>query len=178
MKKVSIIIPVYNVEPYVARCIDSVVNQTYNNLQIIVVNDGSIDNSLQILNTYNDDRLQIITKENGGLSSARNEGLKYVVGDYILFIDSDDWIHLNMINVMIKEAIKTDADIVSIYEKRVMSDDVIEEDMQIANVSSYQGKDCLSQLLLNRIPNYAWGKLYRSELFTKSKVTFPVGQNY
>ena len=151
MKKVSIIIPVYNVEPYVARCIDSVVNQTYNNLQIIVVNDGSIDNSLQILNTYNDDRLQIITKENGGLSSARNEGLKYVVGDYILFIDSDDWIHLNMINVMIKEAIKTDADIVSIYEKRVMSDDVIEEDMQIANVSSYQGKDCLSQLLLNRI---------------------------
>jgi Glycosyltransferases involved in cell wall biogenesis len=74
--------------------------QTYNNLQIIVVNDGSIDNSLQILNTYNDDRLQIITKENGGLSSARNEGLKYVVGDYILFIDSDDWIHLNMINVM------------------------------------------------------------------------------
>ena len=102
MKKVSIIIPVYNVEPYVARCIDSVVNQTYNNLQIIVVNDGSIDNSLQILNTYNDDRLQIITKENGGLSSARNEGLKYVVGDYILFIDSDDWIHLNMINVMIK----------------------------------------------------------------------------
>ena len=178
MKKVSIIIPVYNVEPYVARCIDSVVNQTYNNLQIIVVNDGSIDNSLQILNTYNDDRLQIITKENGGLSSARNEGLKYVVGDYILFIDSDDWIHLNMINVMIKEAIKTDADIVSIYEKRVMSDDVIEEDMQIANVSSYQGKDCLSQLLLNRIPNYVWGKLYRSELFTKSKVTFPVGQNY
>ena len=162
MKKVSIIIPVYNVEPYVARCIDSVVNQTYNNLQIIVVNDGSIDNSLQILNTYNDDRLQIITKENGGLSSARNEGLKYVVGDYILFIDSDDWIHLNMINVMIKEAIKTDADIVSIYEKRVMSDDVIEEDMQIANVSSYQGKDCLSQLLLNRIPNYVWGKLYRS----------------
>lgn len=151
MKKVSIIIPVYNVEPYVARCIDSVVNQTYNNLQIIVVNDGSIDNSLQILNTYNDDRLQIITKENGGLSSARNEGLKYVVGDYILFIDSDDWIHLNMINVMIKEAIKTDADIVSIYEKRVMSDDVIEEDMQIANVSSYQGKDCLSQLLLNNV---------------------------
>ena len=139
MKKVSIIIPVYNVEPYVARCIDSVVNQTYNNLQIIVVNDGSIDNSLQILNTYNDDRLQIITKENGGLSSARNEGLKYVVGDYILFIDSDDWIHLNMINVMIKEAIKTDADIVSIYEKRVMSDDVIEEDMQIANVSRYLG---------------------------------------
>lgn len=60
--------------------------------------------------------MQIITKENGGLSSARNEGLKYVVGDYILFIDSDDWIHLNMINVMIKEAIKTDADIVSIYE--------------------------------------------------------------
>lgn len=103
--------------------------------------------------------MQIITKENGGLSSARNEGLKYVVGDYILFIDSDDWIHLNMINVMIKEAIKTDADIVSIYEKRVMSDDVIEEDMQIANVSSYQGKDCLSQLLLNRIPNYAWGEI-------------------
>lgn len=99
MNKYSIIIPVYNVEKTLRRCLDSVINQTYKNLEIICVNDGSKDNSLKILNEYakKDDRIIIVNKENGGLASARNEGIKEVHGDIITFLDSDDWLEIDCI---------------------------------------------------------------------------------
>lgn len=92
---ISVIVPVYNVEKYLARCLDSIIRQSFNNLEIICVNDGSTDNSLQILKQYakKDHRIRIIDKTNGGLSSARNAGLSIATGDFISFIDSDDWIN-------------------------------------------------------------------------------------
>ena len=92
--KISVIIPVFNVEQYLRRCLDSVVNQTFRNIEIICINDGSTDRSAAILEEYakKDNRIQIITKENGGLNSARNAGLDRVAGDYFAFIDSDDWL--------------------------------------------------------------------------------------
>ena len=95
--KVSVIVPVYNVEKYLKQCLDSIVNQTYKNLEIIIVNDGTKDNSMKIVEEYlQDKRIKVINKENGGLSSARNRGIEEATGEYISFVDSDDYIDLNL----------------------------------------------------------------------------------
>lgn len=112
---VSIIMPVYNVGEYLKDCLDSVINQTYTNIEIICVNDGSTDNSLEILKEYKnkDSRIVIIDKANGGLVSARKVGVEAAKGEYSIYIDSDDWIELNMIEELVNEVRKTNADIVT-----------------------------------------------------------------
>lgn len=115
MKKVSVIIPIYNVDQYLTKCLESVINQTYKNLEIICVNDCSSDNSYTILEEYfqKDNRIKIIYREkNGGLSAARNSGLDVATGEYIYFIDSDDWIGLDYIDGMVKAIEKANTDIV------------------------------------------------------------------
>ena len=121
--KVSIIIPVYNVKKYLPRCLDSIVNQTYRDLEIICVNDGSNDGSIEVLNEYlnKDARFKVIDKENGGPSSARNAGLKAATSNYVMFVDSDDEIHTDMIEVLMKQMQDNKADIsmcdtVEVYE--------------------------------------------------------------
>ena len=101
-KMISIIVPVYNVEKYLNRCVDSIINQTYKNLEIILVDDGSTDNSGKICDEYQkkDSRIKVIHKTNGGMSSARNAGLDIATGNYIAFVDSDDYIALNMMATM------------------------------------------------------------------------------
>lgn len=99
---ISVIVPVYNAEKHLRNCIDSIINQTYKNLEIILVDDGSTDNSSKILDEYKktDSRIKVISKENGGVSSARNEGLKIATGEYVGFIDSDDYIDEEMFSVL------------------------------------------------------------------------------
>ena len=99
---VSVIVPVYNVERYVQQCLESLVNQTLKEIEIIIVNDGSTDGSAEICNKYAkmDSRIVYITKENGGLSEARNVGLKYASADYIGFVDSDDYVDLDFFKVL------------------------------------------------------------------------------
>lgn len=111
--KVSIIIPVYNGENYVKKCLDSVINQTYNNLEIIIINDGSKDNTLNILNNYKnkDKRIVIIDKENEGQAIARNIALTKATGDFVTFVDSDDYIELDYIEKFIELARKKDYDV-------------------------------------------------------------------
>ena len=111
---ISIIIPVYKVEKYLKRCVDSVIGQTYPNLQIILVDDGSPDNCPQICDEYaaQDKRIEVIHQANAGVSNARNNGLKVAKGDYILFIDSDDYIAPDMCEKMLAFAQQTQADIV------------------------------------------------------------------
>jgi len=112
--KISIIVPVYNVENYLNRCVDSIINQTYKNLEIILVNDGSPDNCGEICNHYaeKDSRISVIHQENQGLSGARNSGLKKASGDYIGFVDSDDWIEPEMYESMLNTLQKFKVDIV------------------------------------------------------------------
>ncbi len=102
MDKISVIIPVYNVEPYIRKCIDSVINQTYINLEIILVDDGSTDNSGKVCDEYatKDKRVKVLHKRNGGVSSAKNAGLKEVTGKYLGFVDSDDWIEPEMYEIL------------------------------------------------------------------------------
>ncbi len=113
MPKVSVIVPVYNVEEYLEECLDSIINQTLKDIEIICVNDGSTDGSKTILETYQkkDPRIKIITKENGGLGMARNVGMKEAQGDYLGFVDSDDWIDVKMFEVLYDLAKKFDTDI-------------------------------------------------------------------
>lgn len=112
--KISIIVPIYNAEKYIANCLGSIVNQTYRNLEIICVNDGSTDGSLDILKKYSlqDSRIVIIDKENGGISSARNTGLKAVNGEYVMFVDSDDWMDTDTCEKALNAAVSIDADVV------------------------------------------------------------------
>ena len=114
MKKVSVIVPVYNVERYLPRCLDSIVEQTYKNIEIICVNDGSPDGSAEILARYekNDERVIVINQENGGLSSARNTGIKAATGEYIVFVDSDDWIDIETIETAVNTAERDNVEMV------------------------------------------------------------------
>ena len=111
---ISIIVPIYNVDKYLEECIESLRNQTYKNLEIILINDGSTDNSEQIFRheAKQDNRIVFINKKNGGSASAKNEGLKIAKGDYIAFVDSDDFIELDMIEYMVNTIKKYNADIV------------------------------------------------------------------
>ena len=114
MPKVSVIIPVYNVEKYLSECLDSVVNQTLKDIEIICVNDGSPDGSAAILEEYaqKDNRIKVITQENRGLSEARNSGLKIASGEYIAFLDSDDYIDLKFFEQLYKRGIESNSDVV------------------------------------------------------------------
>jgi len=112
-EKISIIVPVYNVERYIRKCVKSLINQTYKNIEIILVNDGSPDNCGQICDDFarEDRRIVVIHKENGGLCSARNAGLSVATGKYIGFVDSDDWIRADMYEYLYINAKSHDADI-------------------------------------------------------------------
>lgn len=112
--KVSIIVPVYNTEKYLRKCIESLINQTYTNIEIVLVDDGSTDNSLSIMKEYNntDSRIVIITQPNSGIYLARNAGINIATGEYLMFVDADDWINEDAIEMLIKKIIKFDVDLV------------------------------------------------------------------
>lgn len=113
IEKISVIVPVFNTEKYLERCILSITNQTYSNLEIILINDGSTDRSLEICNTYaiNDNRITVIDKSNEGVSRARNTGLELSKGEYIAFVDSDDWIESDMFENMMKTIENTESEV-------------------------------------------------------------------
>ena len=121
MPKISVIVPVYNVEKYLCRCLESIKNQTFTDWQAICVNDGSPDNSAQILQEFAsaDARFVIVNKENGGLSDARNVGMQYATGDYVLFVDSDDFIHPQTMEIAYSLALQNESDIVSFTYDRI-----------------------------------------------------------
>lgn len=181
MTLVSIVIPVYNVEKYLARCLESCINQTYENLEIICVNDGSTDNSLKILEQYQklDSRIQIINKENGGLSSARNTGLKHVKGKYILFVDSDDYISTIAIEKLLENAEANNSDVVIFdYISGDSNSEHPKTHQQSKFLSEYVNKpfdkSIMGFLGYKYTPPTAWSKLYRTDLI-KDKIQFCEG---
>ena len=122
--KVSVIVPVYNVEKYLRECLNFLVNQTLKEIEIICINDGSEDSSLEILNEYasKDSRFVIINQENSGQSVARNKGLDIAKGEYIGFVDSDDWVDLNFFENLYSEAVKNNSDIAAASIRKVIYD--------------------------------------------------------
>lgn len=175
---ISIIIPVYKVEKYLEKCIQSVINQTYENLQIILVDDGSPDNCGKICDEYaqKDHRIEVIHKSNGGLSDARNKGLEIAKGEYIGFIDSDDYIESDMYEVLYNLLKQYNAD-VSICNFYTVSQGKIAIKNAENGIKEYNRIEILKEVLLdNNIQSYAWNKLYKKELFDEIK--YPVGKKY
>ena len=175
---ISVIIPVYKVEKYLEKCIESIIKQTYTNLQIILVDDGSPDNCGKICDEYakKDLRIEVIHKANGGLSDARNVGISKAKGRYIGFVDSDDYIKEDMYEILLNLIKKYDADvsICNLY-------DVIDGNECIRNkengIREYSRLDILKEVLLDKnIQSYAWNKLYEKELFDEIK--YPIGKKY
>ena len=175
---ISIIIPVYKVEKYLEKCIQSVINQTYENLQIILVDDGSPDNCGKICDEYakKDHRIEVIHKSNGGLSDARNKGLEIAKGEYIGFIDSDDYIESDMYEVLYNLLKQYNA-YVSICNFYTVSQGKIAIKNAENGIKEYNRIEILKEVLLdNNIQSYAWNKLYKKELFDEIK--YPVGKKY
>ncbi|MDY2607826.1 MAG: glycosyltransferase family 2 protein, partial [Lachnospiraceae bacterium] len=168
---VSIIVPVYNVEKYLEECLDSILKQTYANIEVIVVDDGSTDNSYAICCKYHqlDSRIKLVQKKNGGLSSARNAGLDHMTGSYVAFVDSDDTIDQNMIEKMIDVIKKTNTDIVIGAFERYddITGNIYSREM-LDGKWNRLSEDNLGEMLY--VNPGVWNKLYRAELF--QKVTF------
>ena len=162
--KISVIIPVYNVAPYLERCLDSIVQNTYRNLEIICVDDGSPDNCGAILDRYAecDDRFVVIHKENGGLSSARNSGMDAATGEYIAFIDSDDWIHPQYFEILLELLKKEDSDFSMC--SFVSTTDYIEPAWIDATTLEVQKMTLADVFHGHYTRSYVWGKLYRRTL--------------
>ncbi len=173
---ISVIVPVYNVEKYVGRCLTSIINQSYTNLEIIVVNDGSTDNSLSVCEAYaaKDNRIKLITQENRGLSGARNTGLRHYTGEYVTFVDSDDWIHCNMVEYLYNLLIRHNCDMSLCGCLRVYEETILDKDMIEMNGSMYSSDEFM-ELFLKARYTACWSRLFRRDII--SGLEFPEGLN-
>lgn len=162
---ITVIINVYNGEKYIKKCIDSVINQTYKNLEILIINDGSTDNTLKICKSYNDRRIKIITTENQGLSMSRNTGIDNSKGDYLYFVDSDDFIELDTIEYLYNLCKKYNSLIstckaMDIYDYNFKKEKITEKIVMVKN------KEFLKDVLLCKNKAVCtWNKLMKKELF-------------
>lgn len=186
--KISIIVPVYNVEKYLSECLDSILNQLYKNIEIILINDGSKDNSGSICDEYakKDKRIKVIHKENEGVSIARNVGVKNASGDYIAFVDSDDTIDKKIYTNMIKVINETNSDLVMCRYKRVFNNGTSEIEEEPLREGIYDEKQIFNELILDMIGNdfsnmskpLIMGStcrcLYRKEIIDTYNIKFPV----
>ncbi|WP_274460070.1 glycosyltransferase family 2 protein [Gemella haemolysans] len=174
-KLVSIIVPVYKVEQYLKRCMDSVLNQTYKNIEIILVNDGSPDNCPALCDKYAkiDSRVRVIHKENGGLSSARNVALDSVKGDYIFFVDSDDWLALDTLEVL-NEYLEKDYDMISFQRTYLTEEKVVEKGEK--NPKDMDVSQYIDASFLGRYDFFVTTKIFKAEVF--NNVRFLEGRNY
>ena len=168
MDKISIIIPIYNVEKYLERCINSIINQTYSNIEILLIDDGSTDSSPTICDNYQkkDNRIKVIHKQNGGLSDARNKGIEIATGEYLIFIDSDDYIEKNMVEVLYNDLIKNNADIsicdyIKEYSDKKEIDNFDKKYFVISGNDKYNY--LYNEYSIRTI--VAWNKIYKKELF-------------
>jgi len=184
MCELSIVVPVYNVEDYLERCLDSILAQTYTNFELICVDDGSTDSSLSILEAYaqRDGRIKIIHKENGGLVSARKAGISLAAGKYAVYVDSDDWIEKDMYEHMMKALIEADADIVSTgiildyadgsitemgdFEEGIYSGERLEKDFFPKMINT---EEFFEQKISMRLVQ----KIFRTELLKRNQMQVP-----
>lgn len=162
MKKVSVIIPVYNVENYLRKCLNSLVNQTLKDIEIIVVNDGTLDNSQEIIDEYvkkYPKKVVSIIQENGGQGAARNTGLLHAKGEYIGYVDSDDYVEENMYEELYKKAKEEDSDIV------ICGNNVVKENYEL-----FSKEDVDKEFLLGKMA--VWNKIYKKNIIVDNKIQF------
>ena len=176
----TVVIPVYNVEKYLKRCVESVLVQEWHNYDILLVDDGSTDSSSQICDDYVKayDFISVIHKENGGLSEARNTGISHAKGDYVYFPDSDDWLEPQTFKELAEVLESREFDIISFNREFVKGEeDVIVSDSVVTQV--FEGKDAFVQMLKHSyITGFANDKIYKKSLFIDNNISFPKGKYY
>lgn len=176
---VSVIVPVYNVASYLPQCLDSLLSQTYTDLEFIIVNDGSTDDSPNICDDYatRDERVKVTHKTNSGLSDARNVGIKQAIGEWIYFADSDDWLDKDAIRKLYEFATVNGCDIVQGNMYYVYTDYLLYRKTRYIERKKniLTRRDAMRELVINdRIKNFAWGKLYKTKII--SDLLFPKGR--
>ena len=179
LPSISIIVPVYNVEPYLRRCVNSIINQTYKNLDIILVDDGSTDHSGEICDEYaaKDNRIKVIHRENGGLSAARNTGLSISKGEYVYFVDSDDYIEIETCEIALNCAIKHQADIVCFGYREIYPSGQVKT-FVMGSSGIMKKPAIIGALVLGErgLRDYVWNKMFSKRLF--ENIRFPVGRTF
>ena len=172
---ISIIIPVYNMEKYITDCIDSVLAQTYGEIEIVLVDDGSTDNSGLICDQYaeKDDRIKVIHKQNGGASSARNTALDLISGSWVMFVDSDDLIAHDTCEVLLSVALKQEVDISCACERRFYGDKSSTEERGTKKIECFDSNEMLNRIFYMRTPGHTVCKLFRREVV--GELRFPDG---
>ena len=179
-RRISVIVPVYRVEPYLEECICSIVNQTYENLEIILVDDGSPDNCPQLCDEWKkkDKRIRVLHKQNGGLSDARNAGLRMSTGELVMFVDSDDWIAPEMAEKMEEAMREYNADMALCQFVKVFPNGRRKTSFCGKNdVTLYDQKEMMKQLVRDlEVSNHVWRRLYKREFLPDD--IFPKGKNY
>lgn len=176
---ISVIVPVYNVEKYLSRCLDSLISQTLKEIEIICINDGSKDNSAKILEKYSqkDDRIIILNQENAGLSAARNNGMNHAKGEYIGFVDSDDWVDLDFFEKLYSAAKKYDCDIAAAdfireHPKRK------KKRLNITEEKVYQAPEEKYLICKTYREGCVWNKIYKTEFLKSIDLKFVIGMYY
>lgn len=176
---VSVIVPVYNVEDLLRKCIESIIAQSYKNMEIVLVDDGSTDKSPDICDEYaaKDIRIKVIHKQNGGQSSARNSGLDMISGEYVVFVDSDDYVSHDMVEKFVVASLSKNAEVVVASYMTVGDNKQTICSPSINNDYLSTGKEVSKAIIKDEYPkNFAWAKMYKSSLF--DGVRFPEGRIY
>ena len=173
---VSVVVPVYNVEDYLEECLDSILGQTYRDIELVIVDDGSTDASLSICKKYAqaDDRVRLVSQSNSGLSSARNTGLDLCHGTWVTFVDSDDALRSDAIERLVEAATRYKVDIVCCG----FTNDMHELARGFNRPANFRCANASSALHYSIVTNHACGKLYAVRLFTNSDIRYPVGRRY
>lgn len=164
---ISVIVPIYNVEKYLARCVDSIVNQTYKNLEIILVDDGSPDNCPKMCDNFArmDSRIRVVHKKNGGLSDARNVGMKIASGECIIFVDSDDYIDCNMIAKLYDVILKDGSDVVSCGVKWVDESGTVISESKVDKNEVLDTNEAMFEIIIDgKLKQHVWNKMYKTKL--------------
>lgn len=178
MAKIAVIVPVYNIEEYLSRCIDSILGQTFNDFRLILVNDGSTDRSGDICDEYKekDSRIKVIHQENMGLSMARNNGIQNSKEDYITFIDSDDYVHKDMLKILYRNLKKYKGDISVCQFKLSYEDEKIEDEESENHSFARNNRQAVDMIVGGSDVGMivAWGKVYKRSLFENTK--YPKGK--
>lgn len=177
MYNVSVIVPVYNVEKYLFKCLDSLVNQTLKEIEIIVVNDGTKDNSQKIIDLFTEKYSNVkgYIKNNGGLADARNFGIRYATGEYIGFIDSDDYIEPEMYEMMYNKARECNSDLV-VCDLEYVWENSERSPLFMPGIKSYKDFDVRRCIFMS--PLFAWNKIYKKSFFLDSNLEYSVGKWY
>ena len=178
---ISVVVPIYNVSQYLSQCIDSILTQSYQDLEIILVNDGSTDECPLLCDEYKgkDSRVRVVHKKNRGLSDARNAGLRIAKGEWIYFVDSDDWLDSDAIQKLYPFAVENKCDVVQgglyyAYHDHLLYRKAGKKEQKRTVL---ERNDAMRELIINdRVKNFAWGKLYKADLIRD--LPFPVGKYY